>query len=55
MPDDAFQLSGKSYGKEVEWNDAKGEEISIWQSMLDRPNYWIQVTLLLRPNMDRRK
>lgn len=50
-----FRIAGKSYGKDVEWCDSKGEEISVWQSMLDRPNYWIEATLLLRPNMNSRK
>ncbi|XP_033741029.1 synaptotagmin-like protein 4 isoform X1 [Pecten maximus] len=46
---------GRSYGKIVDWNDAKGEEISIWQAMLDRPDSWIDGTLILRPNMDKRR
>jgi len=48
-------VPGKSGGKEVDWMDAKGDETSIWQAMLDRPNYWIDGTLMVRPNMDRRK
>ena len=47
-------FSGTSAGKDVDWMDSKGEEISIWQSMLDRPNYWIDGSLLLRPNMEKR-
>lgn len=47
--------TGKSAEKVVDWMDSKGEEISIWQSMLDRPNSWIEGTLLLRPHMDTRK
>ncbi|XP_061169240.1 uncharacterized protein LOC133178550 isoform X2 [Saccostrea echinata] len=46
---------GKSYGKPVDWMDAHGEEISLWQAMLDRPNIWIDCALMLRPNMDKRK
>ncbi|XP_062598739.1 uncharacterized protein LOC134260167 isoform X2 [Saccostrea cucullata] len=46
---------GKSYGKPVDWMDAHGEEISMWQAMLDRPNIWIDCALMLRPNMDKRK
>ncbi|XP_021379832.1 uncharacterized protein LOC110467183 isoform X2 [Mizuhopecten yessoensis] len=46
---------GRCYGKIVDWNDAKGEEISIWQAMLDRPDSWIDGTLILRPNMDKRR
>jgi synaptotagmin-like protein len=39
---------------EVDWMDAKGEEISIWRGMLDRPNIWIEGSIMLRPNMDKR-
>lgn len=46
---------GKSFGKAVDWMDAHGEEISLWQAMLDRPNIWIDGALMLRPNMDKRK
>lgn len=46
---------GKSFGKLVDWMDAHGEEISLWQAMLDRPNIWIDGALMLRPNMDKRK
>ncbi|XP_052808744.1 uncharacterized protein LOC128237352 isoform X2 [Mya arenaria] len=47
--------SGMSQGKPVDWMDARGEEMSIWQAMLDRPNLWIDGALILRPNMDKRK
>ncbi|KAJ8314966.1 hypothetical protein KUTeg_007116 [Tegillarca granosa] len=46
---------GRSYGKQVDWMDARGEEISMWQAMLDRPNMWIDGSLILRSNMDKRK
>lgn len=46
---------GRSFGRIVDWNDAKGEEISMWQAMLDRPDSWIDGTLILRPNMDKRR
>ncbi|XP_048767131.2 uncharacterized protein LOC125674122 isoform X3 [Ostrea edulis] len=46
---------GRSYGKVVDWMEAHGEEISLWQAMLDRPNIWIDGALMLRPNMDKRK
>ncbi|XP_060603575.1 CAP-Gly domain-containing linker protein 1-like isoform X2 [Ruditapes philippinarum] len=47
--------SGVSGGKQVDWMDARGEEMSMWQAMLDRPNFWIDGALILRPNMDKRK
>ncbi|XP_064628032.1 synaptotagmin-like protein 4 isoform X9 [Lineus longissimus] len=37
-----------------DWMDAKGEEVSIWRGMLDRPNVWVEGSIMLRPNMDRR-
>jgi len=48
-------ISGVSQGRAVDWMDARGEEMSIWQAMLDRPNLWIDGALILRPNMDKRK
>lgn len=47
--------TGLSQGKPVDWMDARGEEMSMWQAMLDRPNVWIDGALILRPNMDKRK
>ncbi|KAL4232833.1 Sytl5p [Mactra antiquata] len=47
--------TGMSQGKTVDWMDARGEEMSMWQAMLDRPNLWIDGALILRPNMDKRK
>ena len=46
---------GHSADKEVDWMDSKGEEVSLWQAMLESANYWKEGTLMLRPNMDRRK
>lgn len=47
--------TGKSNSEAVDWMDSKGEEISLWQAMLDRPNCWIEGTLLLRLHMGQRK
>ncbi|XP_052087401.1 uncharacterized protein LOC127724474 isoform X1 [Mytilus californianus] len=47
--------TGKSYGKIVDWMDARGEEISLWQAMVDRPNFWIDGALVLRSTMSKRK
>jgi len=48
-------IVGKSGPESVDWMDSKGEEISLWQAMLDRPNCWIEGTLLLRPHMAHRR
>lgn len=47
--------TGYSDGREVGWMDATVEEIALWQAMLDRPNCWIEGTLLLRMHMNQRK
>lgn len=46
---------GKYQGKDVEWMDSQADEITVWQDMLDRPNCWVDATVLLRPNMDPRQ
>ena len=46
--------SNESFGSPVDWMDSKGEEISMWQAMLDRPDTWIDGTLILRPHMNQR-
>lgn len=47
--------TGQSNGSGVEWMDSKGDELALWQAMMDRPNCWIEGTLLLRLNMNQRK
>ncbi|XP_059622132.1 uncharacterized protein LOC132265448 isoform X2 [Phlebotomus argentipes] len=44
--------TGKHYGKAVEWMDATGKELSLWQSMLNRPNFWVEGCLVLRSSID---
>ncbi|XP_076257661.1 bitesize isoform X3 [Rhynchophorus ferrugineus] len=46
--------TGKHYGKSVEWMDATGKEVSLWKSMLERPNFWVEGCLPLRPTLDGR-
>ncbi|KAL3277066.1 hypothetical protein HHI36_012427 [Cryptolaemus montrouzieri] len=46
--------SGKHYGKPVEWMDATGKEMTLWKSMLERPNFWVEGCLSLRPTLDAR-
>lgn len=44
-------FAGKHYGKPVDWMDATGRELSLWQSMLERPNFWVEGAVTLRPNL----
>ncbi|XP_050460029.1 uncharacterized protein LOC126855955 isoform X2 [Cataglyphis hispanica] len=43
--------TGKHYGKPVDWMDATGRELSLWQNMLERPNFWVEGAVTLRPNL----
>ncbi|XP_070191375.1 synaptotagmin-like protein 5 isoform X4 [Littorina saxatilis] len=38
-------------GHQVDWMDARGEEAITWQSMMERPNTWIDAKLPLRASM----
>lgn len=33
-------------------SDATGNELSLWQSMLDRPNFWVEGCIRLRQTME---
>ncbi|XP_067617032.1 uncharacterized protein btsz isoform X2 [Eurosta solidaginis] len=44
--------TGKSYGRPVEWMDATGKELSLWQNMIDRPNFWVEGSLVLRSTLE---
>ncbi|KAG5670500.1 hypothetical protein PVAND_000759 [Polypedilum vanderplanki] len=46
--------TGKHYGKSVEWNDANGKELTLWQSMINRPNFWVEGCLALRSSLENR-
>jgi hypothetical protein len=46
--------SGKHYGKAVDWMDATGKEVTLWQHMLERPNFWVEGCLTLRPSLEHR-
>ncbi|XP_032597494.1 synaptotagmin-like protein 4 [Drosophila grimshawi] len=46
------QGTGRSYGRQVDWMDATGKELSLWQNMLDRPNFWVEGSLVLRSSLD---
>ncbi|XP_075552249.1 uncharacterized protein LOC142585399 isoform X2 [Dermacentor variabilis] len=47
--------TGKLYGRDVDWMDSHGEEVILWRSMLERPNLWIDGSLLLRPTMQSKR
>uniref|UniRef100_A0A8C5HF27 Synaptotagmin-like protein 5 n=1 Tax=Gouania willdenowi TaxID=441366 RepID=A0A8C5HF27_GOUWI len=43
--------TGKSYGNDVDWMDSFGEELHVWQRMIDNPEVPHECTLLLRSSM----
>ncbi|XP_029343699.1 uncharacterized protein LOC100160321 isoform X2 [Acyrthosiphon pisum] len=44
--------SGMCDGKPVDWMDSNEKEIALWQRMLDRPNFWVEGCLTLRPSLE---
>ncbi|XP_040910175.1 synaptotagmin-like protein 1 isoform X2 [Toxotes jaculatrix] len=46
--------TGQSYGEAVSWMDSTEEEITVWTSMIENPNYWIDMTLPIRTNLAHR-
>ena len=46
--------SGRHLGRNVAWMDGTGKEVSLWQQMLDRPNFWVEGCIGLRPSLDTR-
>ncbi|KAM5181568.1 synaptotagmin-like protein 5 [Mantella aurantiaca] len=47
--------SGISYGNEVDWMDAQGEEQYLWQKMMDSPGTLVEGNLMLRSTKARHK
>lgn len=47
--------TGKHFGRDVGWMDSEGEEVTLWRSMLERPNLWIDGSLLLRPTLQSKR
>jgi len=47
-------ILGKHYGRIAEWNDANGKELTLWQSMINRPNFWVEGCLALRSSLENR-
>lgn len=46
---------GTSADQAPEWMDSSGDEVTLWQQMLDRPNMWVYGELKLRFAMETRK
>jgi synaptotagmin-like protein len=44
--------SGMCDGKPVDWMDSNEKETALWQRMLDRPNFWVEGCLTLRPSLE---
>ncbi|XP_069551356.1 synaptotagmin-like protein 1 isoform X1 [Brachyistius frenatus] len=45
---------GQSYGEAVSWMDSTEEEVTVWTSMIENPNHWIDTTLPIRTNLAQR-
>ncbi|XP_073319354.1 synaptotagmin-like protein 1 [Pagrus major] len=46
--------TGQSYGEAVSWMDSTEEEVSVWSSMIENPNHWIDTSLPIRTNLAHR-
>ncbi|KAJ8273036.1 hypothetical protein GJAV_G00096660 [Gymnothorax javanicus] len=47
--------TGLSYGQPVLWMDSTEEETTVWTSMIQNPNTWVDAELPLRTNLADRK
>jgi len=45
--------TGAIQGKLVEWMDATGKEVTLWQSVVERAGLWVEGSLPLRTSMER--
>lgn len=43
--------TGTYMGANVNWMDSVGKEVTLWQTMMQRPNFWVEGSLQLRPNL----
>nr|XP_037868887.1 uncharacterized protein LOC101746698 isoform X2 [Bombyx mori] len=43
--------TGTYMGANVNWMDSAGKEVSLWQTMMERPNFWVEGSLPLRPQL----
>ncbi|XP_056276190.1 synaptotagmin-like protein 1 isoform X2 [Pseudoliparis swirei] len=46
--------TGQSYGEAVSWMDSTEEEVTLWTSMIENPNHWVDATLSIRTNLAQR-
>ncbi|KAJ6638719.1 Synaptotagmin-like protein 4 [Pseudolycoriella hygida] len=45
--------TGKHNGRNVDWMDSTGKELSLWQNMLSRPNFWVEGSVILRSSLEK--
>ncbi|GBP28101.1 Synaptotagmin-like protein 4 [Eumeta japonica] len=45
--------SGMYMGASVNWMDSIGKEVTLWQTMMQRPNFWVEGSLPLRLNFSK--
>ncbi|XP_062265965.1 synaptotagmin-like protein 1 isoform X1 [Platichthys flesus] len=46
--------NGQSYGEDVSWMDSTEQEVTVWTSMIENPNHWIDAALPIRTNLAHR-
>lgn len=46
--------TGQSYGDPVPWMDSTEDEITLWNSLIENPNHWIDATLPIRTDLQKR-
>ncbi|KAK3850781.1 hypothetical protein Pcinc_042534, partial [Petrolisthes cinctipes] len=44
---------GKHNNKPAEWMEAAGMEVRLWRQMLEKPNLWVEGSIMLRPTLDK--
>jgi len=43
-----LHISGSFQGHLAAWMDGSGGEVTLWQHMLERPNFWVEGSVPLR-------
>lgn len=49
----SYRFVGLFQGRPVEWMDASGKEITLWQSVIERAGLWVEGSVPLRTAMER--